>query len=251
VRTTNELGMAMICAALLGACGGKQEQASQPAAEPQRSNGSEQAGADDASLAAHMRANFRMALDARDAVIGGNLALAQQKARDLAWQDYKELLPAHWMGDVDKMQRAARDVAEAKDLVEAAQHMAELAATCGDCHARLQGEKNEPEQDHGFSAKGPDDLQTRMARHERAADGMWFGLSMPSDPAWRGGARALTEAPLSAPEVDGKPVTAEMDAKMEVVRDLGRRALEAEQQPERVKVYGELLGKCASCHAPG
>lgn len=245
----NGFRMVLVWAALLGACGGKQPAASEPAAAAEHSNGSEQAGGD-ASLAGHMRANFRLALDVRDAVVGGNLELAQQKARDLAWQDYKKVLPENWMGGVDKMQLAARQVAEAKDVVEAAQHVAELAATCGDCHARLEGSKDEPEQDHGFSAKGPDDLQTRMARHERAADGMWFGLSMPSDPAWRGGARALTEAPLSAPEVEGKPVSAEVDAKMEAVRDLGRRALEAEQQPERVKVYGELLGKCAGCHTP-
>ena len=126
-----------------------------------------------------------------------------------------------------------------------------LAATCGGCHSRLPNRQSDTEKDHGFSAKGPEDIETRMARHERAADGMWFGLTMPSDASWRGGARALTEAPLSAPQINGKPVDPELDAKLESVRDIGRRALEAEQEPERVKVFGELIGSCAGCHAPG
>jgi hypothetical protein len=233
------------------ACASRPQAEEPKAAQP--ASGSESAvkgKAEDDSLAGHMQANFRLGLDTRDAVIQGNLVLAQQKARDLGWQDYRKVLPAHWTEGVEKMQLAARQVAESRDLAEASHHVAELAATCGDCHARLPHRGSDAEQEHGFSAKGPEDIQTRMARHERAADGLWFGLTMPSDASWRVGARALTEAPLSAPQVKGKPVDAALDTKMEAVRDIGRRALEAAPGPDRVKVFGDLLSSCAGCHAP-
>ncbi|MFI5308402.1 MAG: hypothetical protein ACHQ53_13680 [Polyangiales bacterium] len=234
----------------LGACASKPPpEEPKPAQPASGSESTSQSAAKDDSLAGHMQANFRLGLEMRDAVIQGNLQLAQQKARDLGWQDYRKVLPAHWMDGVAKMQAAARTVAEARDLAEASQHVAELAATCGDCHARLPRRAQDAEQEHGFSAKGPEDIQTRMARHERAADGMWFGLSIPSDASWRVGARALTEAPLSAPQVEGKPVDPALGAKMEAVRDIGRRALEAEQAPDRIKVFGELISSCAGCHA--
>lgn len=231
---------------MLAGCGAKGSEAEEPKpAQPAAGGESEP------SLAGHMQANFQLGLQARDAIIDADLATAQQKARDLGWQDYHKVLPEHWLGDVDRMQQAARGVAEAKDLNEAAYKMSALAATCGECHSRLPGRAPEREQDHGFSAKGPEDIQTRMARHERAADGLWFGLTEPSDAAWRTGARALIEAPLSAPVVEGKPVEPEFDAKMEVVRDIGRRALESDKHEDRIKVFGELLASCASCHAPG
>lgn len=198
-----------------------------------------------------MRLNFRLGIDTRDAIIQGNLPLAQRRAQELGHSDYSKVLAEHWMKDVESMQSAARDVAQAATLADASHEVAKLAATCGDCHARLASSRPDQERDHGFSAKGPEDIQTRMARHERAADGMWFGLTMPSDASWRTGARALIEAPLSAPEVAGEPIDPAADAKMEAVRDLGRRALEAEGRDERVAVYGELIGSCAGCHTTG
>jgi hypothetical protein len=126
--------------------------------------------------------------------------------------------------------------------------LAALAATCGDCHARLPNRDRGKTQEHGFSAKGPEDLETRMKRHALAAEGMWDGLTIPSDSHWLGAARALTEAPLSPPEVDGKPVNEATDMRMEAIRDIGRRALEAEDQPARVAAYGELVASCIECH---
>jgi hypothetical protein len=230
-----------------GACAAKEPAVEEPAAAP--ASGGERSSQEQ-NIADHMRLNFLLGIQMRDAIIQGNLPLAQKKASDLGSQDYSKVLPEHWLKDVEDMQASARDIAQARNLAEAAHHVSELAATCGDCHARLPKQGPDREQEHGFSAKGPEDIKTRMARHERAVDGLWFGLTMPSEASWRVGARALTEAPLSAPEVEGKPVDPATDAKMEAMRDIGRRALESEAQPERVKVFGELIGGCASCHAP-
>lgn len=237
--------VALSCLLALCACS-SEERAQAPAAD--EASGAERSS-EEATLESHMQLNFLLGLQARDAIIQGNLPLAQKRASDLAGADYSKALPEHWIEDVQDMQSAARDVAKAADLAEASRHLARLAASCGDCHARLTNRPRDAEQDHGFSAKGPEDLQTRMARHERAADGLWFGLTLPSDASWRTGARALIEAPLSAPEVDGQPIDPAADARMESVRDLGRRALEAEQQSDRVAVFGELIGSCTRCHA--
>lgn len=243
------IGWVVLCGVLVAwACGAKEPAAEEPA--PAAAAGGEQSSAEQ-TITDHMQLNFLLGIQMRDAIIQGNLPLAQKKAADLGAQDYGKVLPKHWIEDVADMQEAARQIAASPDLLTASQHLSELAATCGQCHARLPSPPPDKEQEHGFSAKGPEDIETRMARHERAADGMWFGLTMPSEASWRVGARALTEAPLSAPVVDGKPVDPTTDAKMEAVRDLGRRALESEQVTDRVKVYGELIGSCAGCHAPG
>jgi hypothetical protein len=246
-----ELVQWFVACVVLGtwACASKTPAAEDGAAQPAASGG--EASLQEQTIADHMTLNFLLGIEMRDAIIQGNLPLAQQKASDLGSRDYGKVLPEHWTKDVAKMQDSAREIASAHNLSEASHHLAELAATCGDCHSRLPSRGRDTEQDHGFSAKGPEDIATRMARHERAADGMWFGLTMPSDASWRGGARALTEAPMSAPQVDGQAVDAATDAKMEAVREIGRRALEAEQVTERVKVFGELIGSCTGCHAPG
>jgi hypothetical protein len=227
-------------------CGG-----GEPQAEPAKSaqtTGAEAPESSDA-LSRHMRANFRLAIETRDAIVDGNLQAAQGKARELAANDYTSLLPQTWLAGAARMQGAARAITDAKDLKDAATHMAELAATCGDCHAQLKATRQDVAEHAKFASVGAEDISERMARHLRAADEMWFGLSMPSDASWQEGGRLLKDAPDDMPNIEGKPVDAKFGAQMEIVRELGTRALAATGQSERTTVYGEVLARCATCHA--
>ncbi|MGD8860453.1 MAG: hypothetical protein PVI30_10620 [Myxococcales bacterium] len=246
-----KLGWLVQCGAVaLFACSGGGEP-SEPA--PAASSGAEQQAApakqdEGPTLQGHMATNFKLALETRDAIVDGDLPTAQQKAKDLAWQNYEGVLPERWMPGVEKMQQSARAVAESTTLQDAAHHVAALASTCGECHARFESDAEESEQHHGFSAKEGEDLQTRMLRHQRAADGFWFGLTIPSDASWRSGARALTEAPEGPVMVEGEPANPELEAQMEKLQAMGKRALAAEAPEERVKVYGDMLASCSGCH---
>jgi len=232
---------------MLLACGGTEPSpAPQPAASSTE-GGEEQDGRSD--IRGHMATNFKLAMDARDAVINGDLPGAQAAAKTLAFHDHSKVLPERWTDDVKKMQDAAADVAMATDLAKAGQAVAELASTCGDCHARLKYTGDEDKMEHGLSPSDDENIHQRMLRHQRAADGLWFGLTIPSNNAWREGSRALTEAPMAAPQEDGKPIDPALNDKMEEILGLGRAALEAEGREQRTKAYGTLLVSCANCHA--
>ena len=240
------VALVVVCGGLgIAACAAEKEPEPAPVVEP--ASGGERTTQEE-TLESHMQLNFLLANQMRDALVAGNLPTAQKRANALATYDYSKELPQHWMKDVEKMQTAARSVEHAPDLPTAARSLAALAATCGDCHARLPNRPPDKAEEHGFSAKGPEELSTRMARHARAADDMWFALTLPSDAHWLSAARVLTEAPLSPPEVDGKPVNQATEAKMEAIREIGRRALEAEAQEERVATYGDLVASCIGCH---
>jgi mono/diheme cytochrome c family protein len=219
---------------------------SEPAAPPaSASSGAEAAP----SLQGHMAANFDLALTARDGIIAGSLVQAQEAALKLAEQDYAVVLPPDWMPGVERMQSAARELANAQSLTEGAARVAALAQTCGDCHASgQQGDTGRPVEhsDDGFGKA--EDMHGRMMRHERAANGFWYGLTLPSDKAWQSGASNLLEAPASPVDKDGKPVSEEMRARLEEVRDIARRAQAAQAPADRAGVYAELLAKCSSCH---
>lgn len=203
------------------------------------------------TLRGHMEANFDIALTARDGIIAGSLVQAKDAAVKMAEQNYAVVLPAEWMPGVERMQSAARELADAQTLEEGASRVAALAQTCGECHASFEdqdrGRKVGAEGDFGNA----EDVRERMLRHERAADGFWFGLTMPSDAAWKSGAVTLLNAPAAPLGKDGKPVGEGMTKRLEEVRGIAQRAIEATNPSDRVGLYAEFLGKCSSCHSGG
>lgn len=229
-------------------CGGEAKQPPVAEAASQQSAGDERSSRGD-DMQDHMDTNFKLATEARDALVAGNLKGVQDSARELAFHDHTGVLPEHWMDDVHRMQKAAEVVATSTDLTMASTALAELASTCGDCHKRLAYTGKDRHQEHGLSPSDTEDVQARMQRHQIAADKLWYGLTIPSDAAWLAGARALTEAPLAPVKEDGQEVSPELNEKMEQVVGLGRTALEAKTREERDAAYAELLLTCAGCHS--
>jgi mono/diheme cytochrome c family protein len=224
-------------------CGSSGETAEQGSA----SSGDEVAA--QPTLQGHMEANFDLALSARDGIIAGSLIQAKDAAVKMAEHDYAVVLPAEWMPGVERMQSVARELAVAENLEQGAVKVATLAQTCGECHATFESH------DHGRAVEGSktgfgqsENVHDRMMRHQRAADGFWFGLTMPSNEAWKSGAQALLDAPAAPVGKDGKPVGEAMMSRLEEVRGIARRALTADATADRVGLYAEFLAKCSSCH---
>ena len=235
----------------LTACGGGEP------AQPARSSGSEvQATAKSEppaeappDLAAHMQASFWMAVRARDALIAGDLPSAQRAADALAKQDYSQLLPADWKHWVVQLQQGARELSIAPNLESASQELGRVALACGDCHDLHQRGPGRVRTEPEPWRDPPDQLDERMLRHQIGAEQLWEGLAMPSEQAFRSGTITLTRAPLTPPERDGEPIDPAMQARIEDIRALARRARAATSYDERGRVYGELIARCASCHA--
>jgi mono/diheme cytochrome c family protein len=137
----------------------------------------------------------------------------------------------------------------APDLSSAAQSVAAVGLSCGDCHTQMRrGTAPAAGQDALAWEGPPEDLEQRMARHEHAAELLWRGLIDPSESAWLNGTVTLTRAPLHAPLRDGEVVSPAMAEQMEAIRVLAKRARVASSHPDRASIYGELIARCAGCH---
>jgi mono/diheme cytochrome c family protein len=227
-------------------CGSSEKAEEAPAGES--SSGAESTQPD--TLKGHMAANFYVAIQARDGVIAGSLIQAKEAAVKLAEQDYTTVLPPDWMPGVQRMQDAARQLANVEDVQSAANGVAALAATCGECHAsgKVKGARGgvvPPDLNFGAA----EDMKARMQRHQRAASGFWYGLTVPNDAAWNSAAQALLDAPMTPVDAQGKAVDAATVAKVEKVREIAKRSLNVTDVGERTKLYAEFLGTCAHCHS--
>jgi hypothetical protein len=201
----------------------------------------------DAERRAHMQAHFSQVMTVHEAVIRGDLAAATPPAAWLANHDAPSSLPAGSARFVAEMRRAARRTAGTSSILEAALGTADMLKTCGDCH-RAMGtmpavaiEPPRPEV-HG--------LVGHMLAHQQAADQMLQALVVPSNALWRAGARALETAPL-------RPDTLPRDRKLsdaivaseKRLHELASQAGRAEDSGARAVFYGQILSRCANCHA--
>ena len=207
----------------------------------------DQAGAPD--LAYHMRESFWDAVRARDAIIKGDLATAHAAADALAAHDYGRLLPPDWKHWTASMQQYARELSMAPNLSAAAAELGKLALVCGDCHDMHQRGPARPKLKALPWEDPPETLDARMHRHQLGIAQIWDGLVLPSEEAFRNGTITITRAPLVPPEVADEAVDPQLSAAIEEVRGLAKQARVATTYEERGRIYGELIARCANCHA--
>lgn len=196
----------------------------------------------------HVKSSFWEAIRARDAIIAGDLPVAKRAASALARQDFESVVPRDWTPWMQRIQQDARELTAAPNLGAAAQALGKIALECGDCHDIQHGGPTrlpaKPEPWRG----PPEALEERMLRHQTGAEQMWDGLVMPSEQSFRSGTTTLERAPLTAPERQGMPIDAGLNARIEEVRELAKQAQFAATYAERGRVYGELVARCAGCH---
>ena len=239
---------------MLSGCGGGQAETPEPQAAPaaEASSGDEPAAPAEEQppdLEQHMRTSFWNAVDARDALIAGDLAEAKRMADRLAKEDFGNRFPDDWKHWVKEMQRHAGDIAIAGSMAEAAKSLALLGQACGNCHWQADRGPEQPRDPPLPWEEPPEDVGARMFRHDVGADQMWMGLIDPSEEAWRSGTVTITRAPLVAPVQEGSEVDEQSHAQVEVVRELAKQARAARTHEKRAEIYAQLITTCAECHA--
>jgi hypothetical protein len=211
-----------------------------------------------------MEDHAALSVVARDALIRGELPVAQQAMRKLAF--FMEHVPAPAKGEqyARITHELAQQVREAPDLEEACAAFARLSYACGQCHHALDRGppiKLEP------SPQG-EDLQMHMRRHYWAVERMWEALLSDSTAAFQAAAEILAEAPLhgSTPPDEESPAgvtrlayevhdlafAAAVEGKVEEEEYVPRPGEPVQDEPTtrgEAEVFGRLLSTCNQCHA--
>jgi hypothetical protein len=210
-----------------------------------------------------MREHAGLSIVARNALIRGELEIAQQAMRKLAF--FMEHVPPPEQGK--EYARITRDLAErvreASDLEEACMAFSRLSYACGQCHHALDRGppmKLEP-------APAGEDLKMHMRRHYWAVERMWEALLSDSTTAFQAAADVLAEAPLHGSRRPDRESHAGVTRLAYEVHDLAFAAAvegkvrEEEYVPKpgepvgdepttwgQAEVFGRLLSACNQCH---
>ncbi|MCB9675336.1 MAG: hypothetical protein H6737_09485 [Alphaproteobacteria bacterium] len=198
------------------------------------------APADEESVRDGMAAHWTAAESARDAVIAGNAEFARRVAR--AWLD-REAPDDPLLRDArDRLKGPFTQIADAKTVAEAGVGVGALAGACGACHA-------EARTDRSYEPPTPPKSKSAMQHHRAGAEFMWAGLIANSRPLFEAGASTLASGNLA---VDGLPSGTELErtaGELEMqVQDTAARARRSKDPAEQARLYGKMLGTCATCH---
>jgi hypothetical protein len=159
-----------------------------------------------------------------------------------------ELLPGHPVV-LDDQNLHADLLALAPDFETAANELAMISLSCGNRHWFVDhGPKPLPDARVLEGSAGEELLKERMVRHAIGAEQMWEGLIIPSDHSWHDGATVLAQAPLKTHLEDGMAIDSGTQARIDELRALARTARVARSHKDRARLYGQMIGRCASCH---
>jgi hypothetical protein len=210
-----------------------------------------------------MQEHAGLSVAARNALIRGELEVAQQAMRKLAF--FMEHVPTPEKGQ--EYARITRELVEqvrqASDLEEACMGFARLSYACGQCHHGLDRGppiKLEP------TPEG-EDLKTHMRRHYFAIERMWEALLADSTAEFQSAADLLAEAPLHGPqdpdqeshkgvtrlayEVHDLAFAAAVEGKVGEDEYIPKPGEPVEDDPTtwgQAEIFGRLLSACNQCH---
>lgn len=210
-----------------------------------------------------MREHASLSVTARNALIRGDLDVARQATRKLAF--FMEHVPPPERGrEYARLTRElAEQVREADDLEEACMGFARLSYACGQCHHALD---RGPPMRLDPVPEGQD-LQMHMRRHYWAVERMWEALLGDSTSVFQKAAEVLAEAPLHGPrdpdreshpgvtrlayEVHDLAFASAVEGKAgqdEYVPKPGEQVEVAPTGWGQAEVFGALLSTCSQCH---
>lgn len=211
-----------------------------------------------------MKAHDALSIVARDALIRGDLPVAQQSMRKLAFFMDHVPFPKEGKEYARITRELATQVREASDLEEACMAFARLSNACGQCHHAL---------DRGPPIKldpvpEGEDLKMHMRRHYWAIERMWEALLADSTAEFQAAAGNLAEAPLhgaQAPnrerppgatrlayEVHDLAFAAAVEGKAREDEYVPKPGEPVESEPTtrgQAEIFGRLLSACSQCHS--
>jgi len=194
-----------------------------------------------------MLTHFDLALELRAHAINGDLARFRSAAHSLAELQPARDLPAEVFLQFGPLRYEARVGQDARTNEAASQAAAEIARTCGDCHAA--NEVDIPDAPLApVAPAGAEDLVGHMDGLARVTGLLWAGLVGPSDASWQAGAAALIDAGALPEGLETRLPARDIDFASERLRRLGREASAAAEPEYRVRALSEIWATCSDCH---
>jgi len=210
-----------------------------------------------------MRDHAALSVAARNALIRGDLAVAQQAMRKLAFMMEHVPPPQQGKEFARITQELAEQVRGTEDLEEACMAFAQLSYACGECHHALD---RGPPMKLDPAPEG-EDIQTHMRRHYWAIERMWEALLAHSTVTFQSAAEVLAEAPLHgghepdhesqegvtrlAYEVHDLAFAAAVEGKAgedEYVPKPGEATGDEPSPRGQAEMFGRILSTCSRCH---
>lgn len=210
-----------------------------------------------------MQEHAALSVAARNALIRGELEIAQQAMRKLAFFMAHVPTPEKGKEYARITRELVEQVRQASDLEEACMGFARLSYACGQCH-------------HGLDRGPPikldpppegEDLKMHMRRHYFAIERMWEALLANSTAEFQSAADLLAEAPLHGPhdpdqeshsgvtrlayEVHDLAFAAAVEGKVGEEEYVPKPGEPVEDDPTtwgQAEVFGRLLSACNQCH---
>ena len=210
-----------------------------------------------------MRDHAALSVAARNALIRGDLEVAQQAMRKLSF--FMQHVPAPEQGEqyAEITQKLVDEVRGATDLEVACMSFGHLSYACGQCHHAL--DRGPPIQ-LDPAPKG-EDLKMHMRRHYWAVERMWEALLGSSTEAFQSAAELLAEAPLHgshapdqeshtgvtrlAYEVHDLAFAAAVQGKAGEDEYVAKPGEPIDDEPTawgQAELFGRLLHACSQCH---
>ncbi len=191
------------------------------------------------SAPVHADERPRLLVEARDAVIAGDLAAARTAGAALAWEIDRKGRARYHQDDAPIVAAATR-VADSTNLDAAARGVADVVVACAACHEARGGlVVPEPE----LPPEG-DALRVEMERHAGAMDELWAGLVTPSRPALQTAAELFASSTLAPPG----PLREHARAADERVNRAAKVLAKVPEGEERAAAFADLMLACAACH---
>lgn len=191
----------------------------------------------------HMRMHFDDLRTIEQALVAGRLAEGLSVAYLLTRATDDPGL-ARWAAQSRRVNAAALELTRARDVEDALRRLARVAVECAGCHVAADSAPAFPPPP--APPPDPSTRAARMARHAWAADRLWEAIVGSDDVRWTRGLTVLAEAPLRSAVLSDESNAAE-DLQAYARHQLDLRG--ATPIEDRASAYGEMLVRCARCHA--
>lgn len=183
----------------------------------------------------------------RDRASRGETASLKEEAQALAASLQPDTSrPERWQGPLDVVRAQALAIAEDGDDTTAADALARIAHTCGDCHESASAQaavsatiRRGPAPDVGKTEA------EAMVIHRWATGQMWDSLVIPDGDRWIEGTTMFVLLPACSDRPDIHPDQAQ---RCKQAQNIARRAHVTDDRDARTALMGELLATCAPCH---